>query len=384
MPDHMQIVRKLNALGKLVTLLSSDNDFVLTHVCGILNNLCASNSENVATLWDLRAPQLLEKLKTNRNKTIVERAENVLKHLIMSRNEELLDSVSIDDAGHLEANELGQSQEETTAFPSHRKFETYQVRIKDYDSQTARNEITREDDIVRSSEKIRKKNKQNKIPSFIKKLSFRKDESEPTTDLERNNNQQSPSHFQVDTSPNRPETNSELPTNSQSSVLTLEHSPQIHHFQPKHYQQTHHELLPMVRPDEIYPQYPYPASYGYPHHLVDMPPPGTMYPSRPIPHAPHIGYITSHYMNIHSKFPYSAHNSPYKPSHIHASPSPPLRPNHFNQALNAQFTQPYRMSSNLQLNQISRHDDAIMKARLDKHSKSRSYTDSQGDLVTDL
>ena len=392
MPDHMQIVRKLNALGKLITLLSSDNDFVLTHVCGILNNLCASSSENIATLWDLRAPQLLDKLKTNRNKTIVERAENVLKQLIMSRNEELLTEESLGDPGYLDSNEPISSEEKTVQnIAPLRKLDTYRVKVKDIE--TAKNENIREDEVLRSGEKIRKKSKQNKIPSFIKKLSFRKEESDQTTELDRNNNQQSPSHFQVDTSPNRPETNTELPTGSQCSVKTLiptqeystpQNSPQIQHFQPKHYPQTHHELIPMVRPEEIYPQYPYASSYPYPHHLLDMPQPaGPIYPSRPILHAPHFGYITPHY--IHSKYPhhgeYSAQNSPYKPIHAHASPTLPMRPNHFNQS---QCTQPYRMSSNQPLNQISRHDAAIMKARLDKHSKSRSYTDSQGDLVTDL
>ena len=394
MPDHMQIVRKLNALGKLVTLLSSDNEFVLAHVCGILNNLSASSAENVATLWDLRAPQLLDKLKTNKNKLIVERAENVLKHLIASRNDEL-SAESIGDPENLEPNEPNLLEEERTD-PSFRNLDIHRVRIKDEESQTSISEINREDEVLK---KIRKKSKQNKIPSFIKKLSFRKEDSDQTSDqIDRNSNQQSPSHFQVDTSPHRPDTKgAELPTGSQSSVKTLvstqeystpQNSPQTQHY--KHYPHMHHDLLSVVRPDEIYPQYPYAASYPYPHHLIDMPPPpGPMYPTRPMSHAPHIGYVPPHYMNMRSKYvhqgAYSAHNSPYKPSHVHASPPPPLRPNHFNQSLNFQYTQePYRMSSDLQLNQISRHDAAIMKARLDKHSKSRSYTDSQGDLVTDL
>nr|APZ80421.1 Adenomatous polyposis coli [Oopsacas minuta] len=386
MPEHMQTIRQLNALEKLVSLLSDENEFVLTHVCGILNNLSASSSENVVSLWQLRAPQLLNQLRANKNRNIVERAEIVLKHLIISKNgvslsnefteESLISENLIEDFDYPnEATHSDTAPEEIipvqTQNPDTKKKEQIQANRS-------------EDEFSKSNEKPAKKTKTKKKSKIMQKLSFIiKDESIASASKNENDKidpTMSPSHFKVDTFPDRLDFSLQKSTGSHSSAKTLtpHSSPQA----PHHYLPCPHDIC--VRTDEIYPQYPCMHSYQphqYPHHLLDMPPP-QMYHRRPVTQP---DYISSHFMNIpqhhHHKYPhhspYSAHNSPYK--HSPYSPQP-MRPNHFNQAVNIHYTQqqPHRM------NQISRHDAAMMKARLDKNSKLRSYTDSQGDLVTDL
>ena len=70
MPEHMQTLRQMKALDKLISLLSEDNEYIVTQVCGILNNLSSSSLENVDSLRSLNNPHFLTLLRKDRNRGV--------------------------------------------------------------------------------------------------------------------------------------------------------------------------------------------------------------------------------------------------------------------------------------------------------------------------
>ena len=405
--DHMETIQQQGALNKLVSLLNSENNFVLMHVCGILNNLSASNPENVETLWKLRTPQYLEELNQLDNSIVSERAGMVLKHLItmkdgleeVDRDNCLLNGVrmeSVQDASlAFDVDDINFNFEPEFSSPVHKpKIEVTKVRVKDGSHTPVKGDKMREEDLLASTEKVHKY-KDSLKRSLFKKISSIRKSSNPM-DFEKAPNMQEV-RFSLDTSPKRGSVNSDTRSGSQSSVKTLvtnsdthtpQNSPRRLHYHSSPFSHPHTEAYShMIHANDVIPQYPYPNSYqSYPHHLIDPP----TQPPLAIAHSPHIGYMHHYMPNYHQPHRYhhplySPHGSPSK--HVpHAYDSSlPLRPGHFPHPHIIPYRQqPYRMPGNPQPNQISRHDAAIIQARLDKYSKDRSYTDSQGDLVTDL
>ena len=86
MPEHMQTLRQMKALDKLISLLSEDNEYIVTQVCGILNNLSSSSLENVDSLRSLNNPHFLTLLRKDRNRGVVRGAKLVLERMILSKN----------------------------------------------------------------------------------------------------------------------------------------------------------------------------------------------------------------------------------------------------------------------------------------------------------
>ena len=83
MPEHMQTLRQMKALDKLISLLSEDNEYIVTQVCGILNNLSSSSLENVDSLRSLNNPHFLTLLRKDRNRGVVRGAKLVLERMIL-------------------------------------------------------------------------------------------------------------------------------------------------------------------------------------------------------------------------------------------------------------------------------------------------------------
>ena len=380
----MDTLRHMHALDKLVSLLSKNNKYIVTQVCGILNNLCPSSLGKVDSLRILQAPHFLSLLRTNKNKGVVRGAKLVLEQIDLSKNG--LSQEIVNGNGDLDKilESLFYLDEDNTSDQEERKTPSRKMN----NTEEMKNKNIREDGALVSTKKPTTNKIKSKIrPKIIKKLSFL---TENESNIGKTEKLRSPVHYSIKSSPNRTELIDQAKNGSQSSVKTLTYE----HDTPKNSPQRDPPPPPAPQSyqgndvywatDELYPPYPYAPPYPqYPHYL-DMPPPN-LYHTRPMTH--HIGYLPHHYMSMTptQKYPYSAHNSPYK--RTPCSPRP-MRPYHFNEALNQHYAQQqqqqqqhYRMPTN---SSLSRHEIAINQARLDKHSKSRSYTDSQGDLVTDL
>ena len=103
MPEHMQTLRQMKALDKLISLLSEDNEYIVTQVCGILNNLSSSSLENVDSLRSLNNPHFLTLLRKDRNRGVALRSVQL--ELVLSFNAEMITSPRMVYSNHFLASE---------------------------------------------------------------------------------------------------------------------------------------------------------------------------------------------------------------------------------------------------------------------------------------